>query len=58
MAINNQWYRSENIIPKAFLYNFKTYREKNKIWDLNKIIFYLNNAELTYSIGDLERGNF
>jgi hypothetical protein len=52
MAINNSWYRSENIIQNAFMYNFSIYREKNKIWDLNSIIFYLNNAEQTHSIGD------
>jgi hypothetical protein len=52
MAINNVWFRSENIMQKAFMFNFRIYREKNIIWDLNTIIFYLNNAEQTQSIGD------
>ncbi len=52
MAINNSWYRSEQIIQKAFMNNFHIYREKNKSWDLNTIIFYLNNAEQTSSLGD------
>src|SRR5690554_796231 len=52
MPINNSWFRSDHILQKAFMNNFRIYRQKNKTWDLNTIIFYLNNAEQTDSIGD------
>lgn len=52
MAINDKWYRNEHILQSAFMDNFRIYREQNHEWDLNTIIFYLNNAEQMQSIGD------
>lgn len=52
MALQEVWFRSEQILQTAFKNNFHIYREKNRIWKLNTIIFYLNNAQETKSIGD------
>jgi hypothetical protein len=52
IPINNSWYRSDNIVNKAFFLCFEKFQELNKKLDLNTIIFYLNNAEQASSIGE------
>jgi hypothetical protein len=51
-AINQDWYRSEGIVANAFMKSFRNYLVANVKWDLNTIIFYLNNSEESLGLGD------
>lgn len=52
IPLNSPWFRTQNILSRAFLYNFENYIKVNEKLDLNTIIFYLNNAEQANSMGE------
>jgi hypothetical protein len=52
IPINNPWYRGDNLLGFAFIHFFKKYRELNRLLDLNMLVYYLNNAEQTHSMGE------
>jgi hypothetical protein len=52
IPLNNPWFRNNNILDRAFRYNFENYIKVNEKLDLNTIVFYLNNAEQANSMGE------
>lgn len=52
IPINNSSYTNLRLVSYAFLTCFENYRKRNTQFDLNTIIFYLNNSEQSTSMGE------
>lgn len=52
IPINNNSYTHDRLVSYAFLTCFENYRKLNTGFDLNTLIFYLNNSEQSTSMGE------